>query len=234
MRESEFAKAHKSLLAHLKCDVHSNERYCWRPGGEPYRGKVHICLNAQDLEQWAMGIKNSTATKFHPPESEYFWKLKAKYNPENPQRGTRRPQTPDTRHHQEQRIRFEFAPAPQFMPAYSTTDQTSRGPRQRSNSIDTATSSPIKGFHPRDYNGAGLQAFLSWMTSYYEDGDYLELFPVLQAEKLGIDLFKKALHNSMQANKLEHKLEKANVKCGMIDRLMMDFENWYTEYVKDL
>ena len=72
------------------------------------------------------------------------------------------------------------------------------------------------------------------MMSYYEDGDYLDLFPVLQGQKLGIDLFKKALNNSTQANKLEHKLEKANVKCGMIDHLMMDFENWYIKYVRDL
>jgi len=72
------------------------------------------------------------------------------------------------------------------------------------------------------------------MSNYYEDQDYEELFSVLQDQKLGIDLFKKALHNSTQANKLEVKLEKANVKSGMIDRLMTDFENWYTEHLKDV
>ena|SRR5579859_4681755 len=66
-----------------------------------------------------------------------------------------------------------------------------------------------------------------------QDQDYGELFAVLQDQKLGIDLFKKALHNSTWASKLEGKLEKANVKSGMIDRLMTDFESWYTEYVKD-
>ncbi len=233
MGESGFAKIHKQLLAHLKCGDHSNERYCWRPGEPPYGGKVHIRLNGSDLEQWAMVIKNMTGTLFHPPENELFWKLKAKYNPENPQRGTQRSHTPEP-HYRDQTVCLEIAQAPPIAQA-AQYSPTLCGLRRRSNSqVDTATSSPIKGFHPRDYNSAGLQAFLTWMTSYYEDEDYLDLFPVLQGQKLGIDLFKKALNNSTQANKLEHKLEKANVKCGMIDRLMMDFENWYTEYVRDL
>jgi hypothetical protein len=72
------------------------------------------------------------------------------------------------------------------------------------------------------------------MTDYYEDQDYLGLLSLLQEQKIGIDLFKKAMHNSTQANKLEGKLEKVEIKLGMVDRLLMDFKTWYAEYTHDL
>jgi hypothetical protein len=72
------------------------------------------------------------------------------------------------------------------------------------------------------------------MTEYYEDKDYEDLFELLQEEKLGIDLFKKAINNSTQTNKLEARLEKVGVKSGMVDRLMMNFQMWYEEHVQSL
>lgn len=240
MAESGFTKRHKELSAHLKCDEHSNERYCWVPGAEPHNGKVHIPLDPLELELWAKGLQNATATKFNPPETELFWKLRAKYNPENPRRGTskRRPQTPEERHQdRDQRIRLEFANGPhcshaQYPPAYPPATPR-HGLHRRSNSHED-TSTPIKGFHPRDYYGAGLQTFLSWMTEYYGDDDYVELLSVLREHKIGIDLFKKAMHNSTQTTKLERKLEKIDIKIGMVDRLMMDFKTWYAEHVQEL
>jgi hypothetical protein len=72
------------------------------------------------------------------------------------------------------------------------------------------------------------------MTEYYEDKDYEDFFELLQEEKLGIDLFKKAINNSTQTNKLEARLEKVGVKSGMVDRLMMNFQMWYEEHVQSL
>jgi hypothetical protein len=53
------------------------------------------------------------------------------------------------------------------------------------------------------------------MIEYYEDEDYVELLWLLPEQKISIDLFKKAMHNSIQANKLEDKLEKVDIKLGM-------------------
>ena len=224
MENSAYAKVHKQLLLQLKCDKHTNEKHCWKPLRPPFHGNICISLSASDLELWATSIKNTSSTFCHPPNNEHWWRLESQYEPGN-RRCPRRPPTPEP-HQRDPTFRFEFANAQGnlIQPAqYPITPHTRR---QRSNSLVGATTcTPIKGFHPRDYNGAGLQAFLSWMTNYYEDEDYADLFPVLQDQKLGIDLFKKALHNSTQANKLEGRLEKANVKSGMIDHLMMDFES---------
>ena len=198
----------------------------------PFHGKICITLNSHELEEWAASIKGTASTVFHPPENDHWWKLKAQYTLGG-RRCPRRPQTPEPR--REQTLRLEFAIAGgDAMVNTIAHPRALHFQRRRSHSqADAATCSPIKGFHPRDYNGAGLKSFLTWMTNYYEDGDYLDIFPLLEVQKLGIDIFKKVSNNSTQANKLEAKLEKLHIKSSIIDRLMRDFEIWYTEHLKE-
>lgn len=225
--ETKYSLIAKQLIKDLLCLKHTNERRCWKPTRPPFRGEICVTLMPSDIELWATSIKNGSATYSQPPNNEHWWRLEAQFEPGS-RRCPRKPPTPEPRQ-RESTFRIEIANASAQQHA------TPHARRGRTNSlISSATCTPVKGFHPREYNTAGLQAFLKWMSNYYEDQDYEELFSVLQDQKLGIDLFKKALHNSTQASKLEVKLEKANVKSGMIDRLMTDFENWYTEHLKDV
>jgi hypothetical protein len=183
MDESPFAKAHKKLLEHLKCDKHSNEKYCWKPMEPPFHGKICITLNSHELEEWAASIKSMAFTVFHPPESDHWWKLKVQYTPGG-RRCPKRPQTPEPRREQILRLEFATAGSDSVVNTIAHPAALHFRHRQSNSHADAATCSPIKGFHPRDYNGAGLKSFLTWMTNYYEDGDYLDIFPLLEVQKV--------------------------------------------------
>src|SRR5579859_6908522 len=93
--------------------------------------------------------------------------------------------------------------------------------RPRAKSFDI---SPVRGFNPRQYNSGGLLAYLQWLDNTYPDDGYLEIFPILSHEMLGIDIFKTATARDGSAKELVTELKKdLGIKVGIAPRLVEKF-----------
>ena len=219
MGDSAFAAKHKVLMEHLKCDKHKEQKQCWKPLGPPFNGKICITLSAFHLDAWVTAWLNEAATKFTPPESPEFIKLAEEHRS-----GSRRRARPSS---------VEIAQTVQGTTVQVFYDQTQKSTssfspnRTRSRSLEYSPS-PIKGFQPKDYTRAGLQAFLTWCRDYYDDTEYLDAFTSMQNQSMGIDLFKCAINNTKKTDNLIKVLKvDCGIKSGMALRLVDDFKTWY-------
>ena len=125
-------------------------------------------------------------------------------------------------------VQFQLFFDKQQNPVINSNSSLNTSPsRTRSRSLERTISS-IKDFHPKEYNGAGLLAFLTWCREFYDDDAYLDVYPSLREEMLGIDLFYKAMISTTKATMLLMDLKsEAKLKSGMAQRLLTDFPIWF-------
>jgi hypothetical protein len=222
------------LLEHLTCDKHKAKKYCWKPKHPPFNAAICIEISSRELSLWATAWDNGAATKFAPPEDPAFWKLLENHSAAS----RRRPALTNGT--------LESASSSSSSPIINVFYDGKSGDhdaeeslssdrrRQLRSSSLTGISSPVKGFRPKDYNGIGLRAFLGWCREYYEDEEYLDIFESLQANKIGIDLFKRALNSSRRTEELLRDLKAdCMIKSGMANRMLHDFNVWYTTVVNE-
>jgi hypothetical protein len=228
MEPSDFAKKQK-VLSELfaQCDRHKGKDNlkCWKPLEPPFHGKTCIRMSSHYIYSWAQAWSSGTCTEFTNPNTEEFWKLKEQYTTGNRHRGVRSI-TPDIA--SQNPVQFQLFFDKQQNPVINSNSRLNTSPsRTRSHSLE-GTITSIKGFHPKEYNGAGLLAFLKSCRDFYGDDAYLDVYPSLREEMLGIDLFYKAMLSTTRATVLLIDLKtEAKIKSGMAQRLLTDFPIWF-------
>jgi len=215
MNITPLAINHKKLREHLICNkMHNADEFCWKPAEPPFNGKVCIILSAAHVMAWASAMTAGTTTIFAPPNEPMFWNLKeAHLKGRNKQRRKSDPFESSTRE-----------PVVIQLQDHTGRRYPETPMRPRAKSFDI---SPVRGFNPRQYNSDGLLAYLQWLDNTYPDDGYLEIFPILSHEMLGIDIFKTATARDGSAKELVTELKKdLGIKVGMARRLVEKFREW--------
>jgi hypothetical protein len=197
----------------LACNSHhKTDEWCWKPAEPPFNGKKCIPLNAADLLEWASAIKDNVATKFAPPVTATFWnKKKASSNS-------------GLRHRRKSDEPPSYVPSPVVIQLNDRHyPQTPRRPRATSFTV-----SPVRGFPPEHYNSDGLLAYLEYLARSLRDDAFLDLYPILNNFRMGIDLFKSSTVTIDGAKQLLTELkEDCGITIGMARRLVENFQAWH-------
>jgi len=175
---------------------------------------------ADQIVRWADAIVSGAATIHSPPDTEEWWDLEKRYQKTGAERGTKAKGGSDEAGGGPNYIFQNFNPLKEFFGAQTPRPQ----PRQ-----EPSKPSPVRRFSPEQYNYDGLYVYLLWMRDMYEEEYYLELYPTLSEEKLGIDIFKSATANKDTAKELVRELkEDLKIKAGIARRLVEKFVDWHS------
>lgn len=198
------------------CETHhKTDEWCWKPQEPPFSGKKCIPLNASDLLEWAAAMKDGVATVFAPPDRQTFWSKKEKLLKSRPRRKS------DESHpyHSPIVIQLNDKPHP----------NTPQKPRALSFTV-----SPVRGFAPQHYHSDGLAAYLNFLHDLFSDETFLDLYYVLNENRLGIDLFKSSTASVEGIKELVKELkEDCRIPIGTARRLAENFKTWQKTFQQE-
>jgi hypothetical protein len=199
----------------LNCNEHhKQEEWCWKPLEPPFYGKKCIPLKAPQISEWANAIKEKVATKFEPPESETFWRIKAAAKgSKGVHRARRNSDEPPSYSRSPVVIQLNDRHYP----------QTPRRTRALSFNV-----SPVRGFTPDQYNSDGLLAYLDYLRVFLKDDSFLDMYPILNKHRMGIDIFKSSTVTMEGMKGLKDELkDDCGITIGMARRLVENFQSWH-------
>ena len=199
----------------MNCNEHhKQEEWCWKPLEPPFNGKKCIPLKAAQVSEWANAIREKVATKFSPPESETFWKLKTDAKgSKGVQRGTRNSDEPPS-----------YSRSPVVIQLNDRHyQQTPRRTRALSFNV-----SPVRGFTPAQYNSDGLLAYLEYLRVVLQDDSFRDMYAILSQHRMGIDIFKSSTVTAEGTKGLKDELKQdCGIAIGMARRLVENFQSWH-------
>lgn len=79
-----------------------------------------------------------------------------------------------------------------------------------------------------NYNSEGLLAYLDYLRVSLRDDSFLDVYPILNKFRMGIDLFKSSTVTADGAKQLVVELkEDCGIAIGMARRLVENFQTWH-------
>ena len=182
-------------------------------------------MTAHHLDEWVTAWDNNAACLFTPPDSAAFSKLKNDRRPGN-RRGKAASSTPEP---------AASAPVTNFnvnidKTLFNTSKSDSSPVKSSTKTEQQRSVSPITEYPPSEWNGQGLQDFLTHCRDKYHDECYVEAFGILAEERLGIHVYKAALEDKIMREDLMNDLRNSGgIKLGMLKCWLSDFIEWYAK-----
>jgi len=192
----------------LNCNEHhKQEEWCWKPLEPPFNGKICIPLKVAQVSEWANAIKEKVATKFSPPESETFWRLKT--------------EAKGSRGVQRGRRNLDEPPSYSRSPVVIQLNDRHYTETPRLTCALSFNVSPVRGFTPDQYNTDGLLAYLECLRVVFKDDLFRDIYPILNQHRMGIDIFKSSTVTVESMRGLKDELKQdCGIAIGMARRLV--------------
>ena len=209
-------EAYRELQDRWRCLECSTNGFCYRKKNLDTGRVVHINLDSDIMSKWAALMVTGDAVAHCPPGNvEEFDKLVTDAM------NSKKKKSSNTGTHAFNSIDGHGG-APQVVYNYNIAPPQQPSPRPETPKAPKATCvsllSPIHGIEPKDYNTAGLEAFMDYCYKKYDDFEFLDAFHSLQEKRLGIDLLK-----DIDANILK---SECNLSYGTALRIIKCYPAW--------